>query len=294
MLSAYSPSRKLFTLVNYTFLTAVSLLCLLPLVHVLAVSLSTSSAAAGGLVKLWPVGFTFSSYKFVLNKPEFLRAFGVTLERVALGVCLNMLLTILSAYPLAKERSGFRYRTVYAWFFIVTILFNGGLIPWYMTIKMYGMLDSIWALVVPGAVPVFNIVLLLNFFRSLPKELYEAAYMDGASEWAVLWRIYVPLSLPGLATIALFATVSHWNAWFDGLILMNSPDNYPLQSYLYTVVINRDLELTTSTDLSTLAEVNERTSKAAQIFVGSMPILAVYPFLQKYFMKGILLGSVKE
>ncbi|WP_391573159.1 carbohydrate ABC transporter permease [Cohnella sp.] len=293
MLDAYSPSRKLFTVANYTFLTVVSLLCLLPLIHILAVSLSSSSAAAGGLVKLWPVEFTLSSYQYVLNKPEFVRSLGVSLERVALGVSLNMLLTVLSAYPLAKERTGFRYRTVYAWAFIVTILFHGGLIPWYMTIKTYGMLDSIWALVLPGAVPVFNVVLLLNFFRSLPKELYEAANIDGAGEWTVLWRIYVPLSTPGLATIALFATVSHWNTWFDGLILMNSPSHYPLQSYLYTVVINSDLLLTASSSLNSLADVNERTSKAAQIFVGSLPILVVYPFLQRFFMKGIVLGSVK-
>lgn len=293
MLDAYSPSRKLFTVANYTFLTVVSLLCLLPLIHILAVSLSSSGSAAGGLVKLWPVEFTLSSYQYVLNKPEFLRSLGVTLERVALGVSLNMLLTVLSAYPLAKERTGFRYRTVYAWAFIVTILFHGGLIPWYMTIKTYGMLDSIWALVLPGAVPVFNVVLLLNFFRSLPKELYEAANIDGAGEWTILWRIYVPLSTPGLATIALFATVSHWNTWFDGLILMNSPSHYPLQSYLYTVVINSDLMLTASSSLNSLADVNERTSKAAQIFVGSLPILVVYPFLQRFFMKGIVLGSVK-
>jgi len=291
--TAYSPSRKWFDVFNYTFLIAISLLCLLPLIHILAVSLSTSSAAAGGLVKLWPVGFTLKSYEFVLRKPEFLASMGITLQRVVLGVALNMLLTILSAYPLSKERSSFRYRGVYAWVFVVTILFQGGLIPWYMTINTYGLMDSIWALVLPGAVPVFNVVLLLNFFRGLPKELHEAANIDGAGEWKILWRIYVPLSLPGLATIALFATVGHWNAWFDGLILMNSPDHYPLQSYLYTVVINTDLLLTSSTDLSSLAEVNERTSKAAQIFVGSLPILVLYPFLQKYFMKGIVLGSVK-
>ncbi|MFD0710466.1 carbohydrate ABC transporter permease [Paenibacillus sp. GCM10027626] len=293
MHTAYSPSRKLFVVFNYIFLSGISLLCLLPIVHILAVSLSSSSAAAGGFVKLWPVDFTISSYKFVLSKPEFLRSIGITLERVILGVSVNMLLTVLSAYPLAKETSAFRFRSVYAWFFIFTILFNGGLIPWYMTIHAYGLLNSIWALILPGAVPVFNVVLLLNFFRGLPKELHEAANIDGAGEWTILWKIFVPLSLPGLATIALFATVSHWNTWFDGLILMNAPERYPLQSYLYTVVINRELMLTIGSDLGALAEVNERTSKAAQIFVGSLPILLVYPFLQKYFMKGIVLGSVK-
>ncbi|TMY87285.1 carbohydrate ABC transporter permease, partial [Klebsiella pneumoniae] len=176
----------------------------------------------------------------------------------------------------------------------ITMLFHGGLIPLYMTVKYTGIMNTLWALVLPNAVPVFNVVLLLNFFRGLPKELEEAAFMDGAGHWTTLWRVMVPLSAPALATITLFATVGHWNAWFDGLIFMNSPDNYPLQSYLQTVVINRDLSLVSSSDLKALAEVSDRTAKAAQIFLGALPILLVYPFLQRFFMKGIVLGSVKE
>jgi len=134
----------------------------------------------------------------------------------------------------------------------------------------------------------------LNFFRSLPKELEESAFMDGAGQWKILWRIFLPLSLPAIATIGLFTIVGHWNAWFDGLILMNSPDKYPLQSYLQTVVINHDLALINSTDITMLAEVSDRTLKAAQTLLGALPILMVYPFLQKYFVKGMVLGSVKE
>jgi len=272
----------------------VSCLCLFPLVHVLAVSFSSSSAATAGLVKLWPVEFTTKSYEFLLRKPEFLRSFGITLQRAALGLALNTVLTLLAAYPLSKETTAFRYRTAYAWFFVFTILFGGGLIPWYMTIRMTGLLDTIWALVIPGAVPVFNVILLLNFFRGLPKEIEESAFMDGASHWKVLWSMYVPLSMPALATIGLFALVGHWNSWFDGLILMNSPDRYPLSSYLQTVVINKTLMNATGSDWMTLAEVSDRTAKAAQIFLGALPILIVYPLLQKYFVKGIVLGSVKE
>jgi len=138
------------------------------------------------------------------------------------------------------------------------------------------------------------LILLLNFFRGLPKELEEAAYMDGAGHWTTLWRIFVPLSTPVLATITLFATVHHWNSWFDGLIFMNSPMNYPLQSYLQTVVIQQDLSANTNVDLDSLAEISDRTAKAAQIFLGALPILLVYPFLQRFFVKGIVLGSVKE
>ncbi|UVI32026.1 carbohydrate ABC transporter permease [Paenibacillus spongiae] len=294
MVEQLTLGRRLFVSANYFVLALLSILCLVPLIHVLAVSFSSSGAATAGLVKLWPVEFTTSSYEFVLAKPAFLTSIGVTLQRVALGLTINMVLTILVAYPLSKEVRKFKFRSIYVWFFVITMLFQGGLIPLYMTVNYTGIMDTIWALVLPGAVPVFNVVLLLNFFRGLPKELEEAAFIDGAGHWTTLWRIMVPLSAPALATITLFAAVGHWNAWFDGLIFMDSPDHYPLQSYLQTVVINRDLSLVSSTDMKSLAEVNDRTAKAAQIFMGALPILLVYPFLQRFFMKGIVLGSVKE
>ncbi|MEF3305033.1 carbohydrate ABC transporter permease [Paenibacillus sp. GYB003] len=293
MVQKTGAGRKLFAAFNYTFLIGLAVLCLLPLVHVLAVSFSSSAAAMGGMVKLWPVQFTTSAYEFALQKPEFLTALIVTVKRVVLGTSISMFLTVLSAYPLAKERAKFRWRTAYAWLFVLTMLFHGGLIPWYMTIKTLGMLDSIWALVLPGAVPVFNVILLLNFYRGLPKELEESAFMDGAGHWTTLWRIYVPLSTPALATIGLFTIVGHWNSWFDGLILMNSPDHYPLQSYLRTIIVGQDLTMLTSTDLTLLNELSERTVKTSQIFLGALPIIMVYPFLQRFFIKGIVMGSVK-
>ncbi|WP_308637555.1 carbohydrate ABC transporter permease [Paenibacillus silvisoli] len=294
MLEHYTLSRRVFLSFNYVFLACLGILCVLPIIHVLAISFSSSAAAQAGYVKLWPVEFTMSSYDYVMKKPAFFKSILVTLKRVGLGVPFNMLLTVLIAYPLAKEAKKFAMRTVYAWVFVVTILFSGGLIPLYMTIKYTGIMDTVWAMVLPGAVPVFNVILLLNFFRGLPKELEEAAFIDGAGHWTTLWKVFIPLSLPALATITLFATVNHWNSWFDGLIFMNSPDHYPLQSYLQTVVINRDLTLMSSADMKSLTEVNDRTAKAAQIFLGALPILLVYPFLQRFFMKGIVLGSVKE
>lgn len=285
--------RILFAVFNYTFLIGLAVLCLAPLVHVLAVSFSSSAAAMGGLVKLWPVQFTTSAYRFVLQKPEFLTALSITLKRVVLGTAISMFLTVLTAYPLAKEKAKFKWRTGYAWLFVITMLVHGGLIPWYMTIKSLGLLDSIWALVLPGAVPVFNVILLLNFYRGLPKELEESAFMDGAGHWTTLWRIYAPLSLPALATIGLFTIVGHWNSWFDGLILMNTPDNYPLQSYLRTIIVGQDLTMLTSTDLSLLNDISERTVKTAQIILGALPVLLAYPLLQRFFIKGIVLGSVK-
>ncbi|MCI3926993.1 carbohydrate ABC transporter permease [Paenibacillus sp. TRM 82003] len=288
-----SMGRKAFLVVNYVLLFSAALLCILPLINVLAISFSSKAAAAGGFVKLWPVEFTLASYQYALSKPEFLGGFLVSLERVALGFTVNILLTILCAYPLSKEKSAFRFRHIYAWFFIVTMLFNGGLIPTYITIKETGLLDSIWSLVLPGAVPVFNVILLMNFFRNLPKEIEEASLIDGAGHWRILWQIFLPLSLPAIATVSLFTLVHHWNSWFDGLIYMNSPDNYPLQSYLQTVIITPDLNAISGNELANMNEVSDRTFKAAQVFLASLPVLAVYPFLQKFFMKGLVMGSVK-
>ncbi|NOU62621.1 ABC transporter permease subunit [Paenibacillus sp. LMG 31461] len=295
MVDRYSWSRWLFVVLNYTFLILLAVLCFLPLIHVLAISLSSNLAVSAGLVKLWPKDLTFISYEFILRKSEFLLSLLVTLKRVLLGVAVNMLLTILAAYPLSKESSEFKGRTVYVWILVFTMLFSGGLIPLYMTVKTLGMLDSIWSLILPHALPVFNVVLLLNFFRGIPKELEEAAFIDGAGYMRILWKVYVPLSMPSIATLTLFATVGHWNAWFDGLIFMNSPANYPLQSYLYTIVNNVDaimgnLDLV---NIKLYEEVSSRTAKAAQIFLGALPILLLYPFLQRFFIKGIVVGSVK-
>ncbi len=288
-----SFSRRLFIVGNYAFLIALSVSCLFPLVHVLAISFSSSAAASAGKVVLWPVDFTLASYEFILQNDAFIRAFGVTLQRVALGFSLNLALTLLCAYPLSREQKHFRYRTAYAWYFVITILFGGGLIPWYLTIKETGLLDSVWALVIPGAVPVFNVILMLNFIRGLPAEISESAFMDGAGHWTVLWRIVVPLSMPVIATVSLFTLVGHWNAWFDGLILMNFPERYPLSTYLQLMVISSSTLNFSGVSLREVAEISQRTTRAAQIFLGALPILLVYPFLQRFFVKGIVLGSVK-
>jgi len=294
LVETQSLSRKLFVIFNYSFMILLGLLCVLPLIYVFSMSLSSNAAVAAGAVTLWPVDFTTKSYEFILQKPEFVKALLMTLKRVIIGIPVNMLLTILVAYPLSKEVKSFHFRTVYAWLFVFTMLFSGGLIPLYMTIRALGLLDTVWALVLHHGVPIFNVLVLLNFFRGLPKDLEEAAFIDGGGHWTVLWRVFVPLSTPALATLTLFATVYQWNAWFDGLIFMNSPENYPLQSYLYTIVVGVDTIIANSTNLELLEAVSDRTARAAQIFLGALPILMVYPFLQRYFMKGIVLGSVKE
>jgi len=282
-----------FNLVNIIILTLAALSCLIPMIHILAISLSTSSTAATGVVAFWPVDFSLNSYEYVAERSQFWQAMLVSVERIVLGGGINLLLIILSAFPLSKEKTDFRGRTFYAWFFFITMLFSGGLIPWYMAIRQYQLLDTIWALVLPGAVPVFSVILMLNFFREIPKELAEAAYIDGAGQWRVLWVIYVPTSTAAIATVLLFSLVGHWNSWFDGLILMNKPEHYPLQSYIQTIVVQRTYSMLSREEIEQLATISDRTLRSAQIFLGSLPIIMVYPFLQKYFVKGIVLGSVK-
>ena len=286
----------LFDICNYTFLILTAALCIFPIINVLAVSFSSSTAAAAGQVRLWPVEFNLISYKYALTKPQFLTSFVFSLQRVGLGLIVNMLFTILAAYPLSKERKDLFGRNIYAWAFFVTMIFSGGLIPWYMTINQLGLINNIFALILPGAVPVFNVIILLNFFRQLPKEISESAIVDGAGHWTILWRMYVPLSLPALATLVLFTCVGHWNSWFDGMILMSSPKKYPLQTYLQSIIVARDSTTFASASkeqLEELSKISDRTLKASQIFIAAAPVLCLYPFLQKYFMKGIVLGSVK-
>lgn len=282
-----------FLILNNIFLVLVAALCVLPMVHILAISFSSSAVAATGTVTLWPKDFSLVSYEFVAQRKAFWDSMGISIQRIVFGAAINLLLATTVAYPLSKDKSEFRFRSFYAWTFFITMIFGAGLIPTYMLVKELGLIDTIWALVLPGAVPVFSVIILLNFFRMTPKELSEAAYMDGAGHWRTLWSIYIPVSMPAIATILLFSLVGHWNSWFDGLIYMNSTSNYPLQSYIQTVVVQKSFTTLTPEEAKVMAKISDKTLKAAQVFLGSLPIICVYPFLQKYFVKGMVLGSVK-
>lgn len=276
-------------------LTIITLMCIAPVINTLAVSFSGSAAAASGTVYFWPKKFTLYSYEMLLGDIRFFRAFGVSLERIFLGGGLNFILTLIMAYPLSKEKKAFKARNIYMWIIVATMLFSGGLIPWYMVIKKTGLIDSIWALVLPGAVPVFNVILLVNFFRGVPKELEEAGIIDGAGPWYLLFKIYLPISLPAIATVTLFSIVNNWNAFFDGMILINNPDKIPLQTYIQSLVVDiAKMNLMSIDEIKKYKAVSNQTLNAAKIFVSIIPILAIYPFLQRYFITGIVMGSVKE
>ncbi len=293
MLLKLVKKMSVFPIINGIILLLLSMLCILPIMHIIAISFSSSIAVETGKVGFIPYDFTLSAYEFIAQRIEFWRAMYVTIQRVIIGGGISMLLTVLTAYPLSKEDSYLKGRNIFAWVFFITMLVGGGLIPWYMLIKQLNLMDTLWALVLPGAVQVFNIVILLNFFRQLPKALEEAAVIDGASHFIILFKIYIPSAMPALATLTLFTLVGHWNSWFDGLILMNFPEKYPLQTYLQTMIIAKDFSLMTGYNVQSMGEISSKTVQAAQIFLGALPVMLFYPFLQKYFVKGIVLGSVK-
>ena len=282
---------KLFSIINYIVLAGLAGICIFPILHILAISFSSAGAAAANKVVLWPIDFNIQSYQMISGRLDFLNAFLVSLQRVAIGITINTVISIMMAYPLSKKDKEFSGRKVYVWSLIFVMLFNGGIVPNFILIKNLNLLNTIWALVLPGAVPIFNVILMMNFIKQLPIELEEAAFLDGASYWLCLYRIIIPLSKPVIATVVLFGFLGHWNSWFDGLIYMSDPKKYPLQTFMYNIVANRDI--TSIDQASVYASVNDKTLKASQLFVSMLPILLVYPFLQKHFTKGLTLGAVK-
>lgn len=288
-----SMGRRAFYGINAVALFLIAVICLVPILHVIALSFSGSSAVMAGQVTLWPVKPTLASYNILMQRPDFFDSFKMSLFRVLLGTAVNLVLIMLTAYPLSKNKNQFHGRTVYAWYLIITIIFSGGLIPTYMVVRQMGLINSIWALILPGAVPVWNTVLMMNFYRNLPREIEESAFIDGADHLVVLIKLYVPLSAPAVATVALFSIVGHWNSWFDGLIYLNTPSMYPLQTFLYMIGTAVTQGSTTTENVEYMREISDRTLRSAQIVIAMVPVLAAYPFLQKYFTKGIVMGSVK-
>ena len=277
----------------YLTVIFMTMCCLFPLLNMVAISFSDKAAASANMVGLVPVDFTTSAYKTLLGESQFWVSFWISIKRVFLGTIINMILTILLAYPLSKSKREFKGHDVYMYIVIFAMLFSGGMIPIYLTIKSYGLLNSIWALILPGAVPVFNVILLMNFFKGVPKSLEEAAAIDGASKLTILLKIYLPISMPALATIILFCIVNHWNDFFSGLVYMNKTSMYPLQTYIQQLSVDMS-QITDPEQLKRFAQVSNKTLDAAKIVVSTIPLLIIYPFLQKYFVSGIVIGAVKE
>jgi len=290
-----TKGQKIFSIFNYLFIGIVCLACILPILNTLAISFSSPAQVSTGKVYLLPKDFTIMSYEFAIKSGKFLRAFQISVLRCLLGVGINLFMLVTTAYPLSKTNKRFAARNVYMTFYVITMLFGGGLIPYYILVSQLGLLNSIWSLVLPLSVPVYSMVILMNFMRNLPAEIEEAAIIDGAGHFRVLFSIFLPILTPALATVGLFSFVYHWNDWFTGALFMHDPKMYPLQTYLQTLLVNfKDLMRQSGSDYYTLLlRMNEQTGRAAQLFMGLVPILIVYPFLQKFFTKGLVVGSVK-
>jgi putative aldouronate transport system permease protein len=291
---------KRFNAVDVVIIIIISILtisCLVPILNTIAISLSDKTSATLGRVYFTPVGFNTQAYKEILRDQRFFDAFGVSVLRVALGGSLNVFLSIMLAYPLSKSAREFPMRTAYCWFFVFTMLFNGGLVPNFLLIKSLGQMDTIWALVLPGAVNVFNTLILMNFYKGIPKSLEEAAYVDGAKPFYILFRIFVPLAKASIATIALFSCVNHWNAFFDGKIYINTPARQPLQTYMQSLTFQLSMtaiQNLTPEEIAKKLEMSNITFNASKAIVSMIPIVAIYPFLQNYFVTGVVMGAVKE
>ena len=271
--------------------------CLVPIINAVAISFSDKTNAVLGRVYFWPKNFNFSSYKQIIEEQQFFRSFANSLLRVLLGGLINVGLCIVTAYPLSKDPEIFRGRNVYMWIVVFTMLFNGGLVPTFLVVRNLKLLDTIWSLVLPGAVPVFSVILLMNFYKGIPKALEEAALVDGANPLYILLRIYVPLSKPSIATITLFSVVGHWNNFFDGKIYINTPLKMPLQTYIQSLTAQVDFSRLATMTREQVLEQLERsniTFNSAKVVVSMVPILLIYPFLQRYFVTGIVMGAVKE
>ena len=280
----------------YLLLLLFSLLCLIPLLNTVAISFSDRTSAAAGKVYFWPVNFTIASYEELLKDRQFFTSFAVSVERVVLGTVIHLAFSVPMAYALSRSKQVFRARNVYMWLLVFTMMFNGGLVATYLWIRQMGLVDTMWALTLPWAVQSFNVIVLMNFMKGLPKELEESALIDGSNPLNTLVKIIVPLSMPSIATITLLCVVGHWNDYFTGRIYINSPAKQPLQTYIYS--------LTAETSASTLVgltpeeivqkmRMSSLTFNCAKVVIATIPVLLIYPWLQKYFVKGLVVGAVK-
>ena len=287
-------SDRIFTVCNYIFMVLITLAFLIPFWTVFASSfVSEAEAARRGSFILMPEKFDFGAYKILLASGSYVwSAYGNTLFLVTVGTAVNLIMTITMAYPLSKK--GLPGNSIVTFLVFLTMIFNGGLIPTFLLNKSLGLVDSIWSLILPNAISAWNMLIVRNFFAAFPSELEEAASIDGAGPLKTLILIVLPLSLPVITTIGLFYAVGHWNAWFNAAIYINTKAKLPVQNILRDMIASSSIsdvsaEAMSSADSKPTAE----TMKSAMIVITTLPIICVYPFIQKYFVKGVLVGSVK-
>ncbi|GIP36653.1 carbohydrate ABC transporter permease [Paenibacillus sp. J2TS4] len=284
-----TKGQKAFSVFNLLFLTLLSLSMLYPFLYVLAGSFSSGQAISQGRVTVFPIDSTLANYTAVLSNPGIWRSFGVTLFITAAGTLVNLLLTALMAYGLShRELKG---RSLILILVLFTMIFQAPMIPSYLLVKSMAMLDTLWSLILPSAISAFNLIIMISFFQNIPQSLLDAAKIDGCGEYRTLWKVVLPLSIPSLCTIGLFYAVAHWNGYFQAVMYITKPKLYPLQLKLRQLIVENQAEQMMQTASLTLQSLEG--IKMATIIIASVPILLVYPFIQKHFIKGAMLGSIK-
>jgi putative aldouronate transport system permease protein len=300
MIEERGLADRIADVIIYAAVGFLGIACLLPFLNVASKSFSSSVAINVGLVKLWPIGTNIDNYGLLMRDRMFRSSFGISVLRVAVSVPITLLMCALTAYPLSRDRLPMPGRTAYKVVLIFGMLFSGGLIPTFISFRWLGLLNKFAVLILPGVFNIFYTILVMNFFRGIPHEIAESATIDGARHRDILFRIFLPVSVPSLATVAVFTAVGNWNSWFDGVMFLNTPELWPLQSYLYQRVMQSTphtirSEVTSEAAREAMAFQNATAGgmRAAMIVIASIPIMLVYPFLQRYFVKGLTLGSVK-
>lgn len=296
--SKYTLLESLGNSLNYTVITLLVLICLYPFLNVISYSLSSNRAILSGWITIYPMEFQLQSYQNILSKQSIWQSMGVTIFVTLMGTFIALLLTICAAYALSKKK--LKGRMILTMMIMFTMYFGGGIIPTFLVVKGLGLLDSLWSLILPSVMSAFNFIIMRTFFSQLPESLEEAAILDGCNDFSVLIRIVLPLSLPIIATIGLFYAVGYWNEYFTSLMYITTPSKFTLQLKLRQLLFTEELNQLSSVGSSGgnsgegLGQmVMPESLKAASIIVSTIPIILVYPWLQKYFVKGVMLGSIK-
>ncbi|MZQ86694.1 ABC transporter permease subunit [Paenibacillus sp. 5J-6] len=284
--------ERVFDGMNSLIMVVLILATLYPLLYILFSSLSDGNRLISfdGIL-LWPQGFSLDGYKAVFSNTTFLHAFKNTFFVLFVGLAINLTLTSLGAYVLSRD--DVKLSKPIMFFIVFTMFFQGGLIPFYLIVKSYGITNTLWALILPSAISTFNLIIMRTYFQALPKELEESAFLDGAGHFTILFRIFLPLSMPVVAVMILYYGVGHWNSWFNAMIFLRDQSLFPVQLVVRNILLENDSANMIGTTTLTHSQSVSETLKYAAIIVTTLPILVLYPFLQKYFVKGVMVGALK-
>ncbi|MCI5604065.1 MAG: carbohydrate ABC transporter permease [Clostridia bacterium] len=297
MVQDNSLSSKILDIIIYVSLIFLMIVTLYPIIYIFSVSVSSTTAYESGRVIFLPVEFNLEAYKVILEAGTIPRSFVNSVVYTVLYTAVSLFMTTTMAYPLSRSKDRVAFKGFFSKIVIFTMFFNAGIIPNYLVVKGLGLMNSMWALILPSAISTYNLVVMRSFFEGIPVDLEEAAFIDGANEITIFWKIMLPLSKAALATVGLFYGVYMWNSWFNAMLYLQSDTKFPLQLIIRQIIMQNqmaaELAAMGDTSMMTAQTTNSVSLKYATLFLSILPMLAVYPFIQKYFVKGVMVGSVK-